>query len=87
MNIEIETIKLKQPIKLKTTGGHDAIITNIDPNSSDCLEGTINGKSVMWNVTGMCRDNSMEYNFNCNTDIFQNIKETLKIHVSKEFLS
>lgn len=74
-----------EKIILKTVGGFDAEITGIDPSSSDCLNGTISGKSVMWDFYGKCRDNDTGCNFDTNTDVFQEIQGTLKAVVPTKY--
>lgn len=71
-----------EPVVLKTSGNFTATITGINPANSDCLSGTVDAPTgklrVRWSLSGICRDNPSEFNFDTRTDEFQDLAETAR---------
>lgn len=76
-------MKLKNPIHTKTTGGFDAVVTDITNRSTDQLDGYVifknaTQKNVRWDFHGICRDNLPEMNLDMRLDEHQILRQPLK---------
>lgn len=72
------------PIEIKTSNGNTAIITGINPASTDSLVGYVpltNGEQpkIRWDLKGTARDNDGSFNLRLNefdADEFDELKQT-----------
>ena len=71
-----------EPLQTTTQGGYTATITGINTGSTDFIAGTVQGEamtvSVSWDGSGICRDNSSDFNLNTQTNEFIEVLEACK---------
>ncbi len=66
-----------EPISVTTHGGFSAKVTGINPESSDCLVGTVvygdgSAGNIRWSLSGAARDHTHDFNIDTNSnDLFE----------------